>query len=568
MSLGPDVTVSHPKSRSANNADLPTSGIFVSEAATVAFQMVSKIGTEGRAGTPEFQNLSQDLLDIVLRALQGLIALTKKLVNAVLLLTALIVSSLLTYALVYIIVMPMHRIRKPIHFDYNFHEGKHQSGPFGHYIASLSPRVCTDDGVGLKLCSEEQRTFLEEKEHQNHQKRRSAIFKAVEKGLNPPTGIVDLSTIHTQWMPVVNDVVPKVPSHTSAVDRLDSGRHYYLDIALTLPESDANRHIGMFVLEIDLLSNDGAVLASSTRSTMLPYESYFVGMARKFLLLFPILIGATPEARTVTLSCFDHFVESSNQPLASLVVRLITPKSWSKPKKGNHFVEQVQLLGAEIRIGKELNAMQRTMKDWFFTCGLVGTLFMMIIYGTAFLIMHTFYNSFKIQRRHNSEWQSNTSHFWPDDKKRSDVDLGYEYESDLGDGGSYFVDCHESGCTDGESNDNSGSNEWKDIVEDKDRSDNAGEGTDRGTSEVYNNNWTIDKKRASEAVGCESGGKDEPKRKRKEKKISANKAEMRSRVKSCELQDTKERHREQEEAKLARRVLKGDINPYEIFTGM
>ena len=90
---------------------------------------------------------------------------------------------------------------------------------------------------------------------------------------------------------------------------------YFVDVALTLPESEIIRQLGMFMVEVDLRDAKGTIMASSSRSTMLPYESNMVSVIRKSILMGPLLLGAIPEARTVILKCFDHFVEHVDRPL-------------------------------------------------------------------------------------------------------------------------------------------------------------------------------------------------------------------------------------------------------------
>lgn len=186
----------------------------------------------------------------------------------------------------------------------------------------------------------------------------------------------------------------------------------------------------MFMLEVDLLASDGTMLASSGRPTMLPHESSLVGVARKLVLMGPMLIGAVAEARTVVLEPFDSYVESADKPLAAMVIRLVVPnsvaqrrysQSWSSDTAGGSCdYLPVQVHSGEVRIGKELNSTQRIMKEWFYSCGLVAVSVLSIIYAIWFLIIRAWFRKQMRRYRIHREEQGDYGDDYEDERRYSD----------------------------------------------------------------------------------------------------------------------------------------------------
>lgn len=192
------------------------------------------------------------------------------------------IASLATYGLFYIAVMPSNKALKPLYFDY--------SGSM-----SSTPSPCLRNDL---------------------QDATSCIEKGYsKKELQSPVAKVDLFAKHASWHAFQSEVLP--PPVTP--DRLlQAGQAYFMDIALLMPETEVNRHLGMFTVSVELRSDD-TVLATSVRSARFPHESHWLGIVRKLTLLVPLLLGALEESRTLAVSPFAHFVESEKYPLVSLL---------------------------------------------------------------------------------------------------------------------------------------------------------------------------------------------------------------------------------------------------------
>ena len=214
-----------------------------------------------------------------------------------------------------------------------------------------------------------------------------------------PVAVVDLFSNHNSWQHYHPDIIPQ-PKREKRV--LKRGAPHYIEIILDLPESKTNREkIGMFSVVVELQSSSSGIssktkkkiyddtattssstrtttatttstgtklLASSTRTTRMPHESFWISVVRKVICIIPHMLGAIPESRRVVVPSYRFFVESEEFPLRYVTVRLMV--SPEKAQKG----DLVEVAQGMLRIGEELTGMQLVLKEWFFTCTTIGTL--------------------------------------------------------------------------------------------------------------------------------------------------------------------------------------------------
>ena len=115
------------------------------------------------------------------------------------------------------------------------------------------------------------------------------------------------------------DLIPP----TVTKDRiLQPKQQYYIEVHVTLPESQHNQQMGMFGLAVDLISHSdqngtSVLLASSVRPSRLPYESAWLQVVRKMVWIVPFVLGGAEESRVVRIQAFRHIVESQDYPLVS-----------------------------------------------------------------------------------------------------------------------------------------------------------------------------------------------------------------------------------------------------------
>lgn len=244
--------------------------------------------------------------------------------------------SAVSYGIFYQRSMPTQLASKELHFDYT-----RGSDIIGLSSAEqIAAAAVTYNPIALF-----RRQHREEEEEHVEEKRQQSV----------PTATVDLLAKHNEWQAFAENVLPAAPLQQRL---LQAGQAYYIDVALTLPESQANKDAGMFGVVTELYSSslsfsllecsesttsdsdndekscrsdglNGAkqqqqqqqhkLLAVSRRSYRFPHQSAWISTIAKMLLLMPLLIGALEETRTVTSPVFRQYVESADYPLVSCV---------------------------------------------------------------------------------------------------------------------------------------------------------------------------------------------------------------------------------------------------------
>jgi len=193
-----------------------------------------------------------------------------------------------------------------------------------------------------------------------------------------PTGIVDLrSTRSAPWVHSCADSLDQsssseyvcVNSNNEITYRvrgeqdgkvsenavLESGKRYFFELALTMPESDVNKQLGVFMVKVELKSADRSLLALSKQHSLLPFESAFVALFRKTMVILPLASGILSETRTITLHAFDQYRDANDKKPVSLVeVSLGIPNPAAYPATA----QSIQIQSAELRYGKEMSAIQ------------------------------------------------------------------------------------------------------------------------------------------------------------------------------------------------------------------
>ncbi len=208
-----------------------------------------------------------------------------------------------------------------------------------------------------------------------------------------PMGIVDLrSTKNSPWVnscaesldrssPVeyvcVNDDNKIIfrdggeqDSYDSEKAVLESGKRYFFELSLTLPESDVNKRLGVFMVKVELRSADWSLLALSKQHSFLPFESAFVSLFRKTIIMLPLTSGILSESKTITLQTFDQYKDANDKkPVSFVEISLGVPTPAAFPAT----VQAIQIHSAELRYGKEMNSIQAFFRNWHYFCTITGT---------------------------------------------------------------------------------------------------------------------------------------------------------------------------------------------------
>ncbi|KAG1449177.1 hypothetical protein G6F46_000254 [Rhizopus delemar] len=105
---------------------------------------------------------------------------------------------------------------------------------------------------------------------------------------------------------------------------LRSDQAYDVSVQLYVPTSDINFNLGNFMIQVELLSQNGSVLAKSSRPTILRYQSNTQRIIHVFSKAIPLLFGWTEESQYINVNLIEGFIEKKNKPMTHARVTLST----------------------------------------------------------------------------------------------------------------------------------------------------------------------------------------------------------------------------------------------------
>jgi hypothetical protein len=82
-----------------------------------------------------------------------------------------------------------------------------------------------------------------------------------------------------------------------------------VSIQLHVPTSDINFNLGNFMVNVELLSNNGTTLATSSRPAILRYQSMTQRILHVFAKAIPLLFGWTEESQYIHLTLIENYIE-------------------------------------------------------------------------------------------------------------------------------------------------------------------------------------------------------------------------------------------------------------------
>ena len=85
-----------------------------------------------------------------------------------------------------------------------------------------------------------------------------------------------------------------------------------------MPESDINKHLGMFMTCVQLLSNDQRTVRSTCRSPMMKYRSEPVRSLERYFIWPGLITGYTDEKQIVHIPLLDDFLDDPLHPAIQL----------------------------------------------------------------------------------------------------------------------------------------------------------------------------------------------------------------------------------------------------------
>ncbi|KAF5279492.1 hypothetical protein FQA39_LY05602 [Lamprigera yunnana] len=146
------------------------------------------------------------------------------------------------------------------------------------------------------------------------------------------------------------------------------GQPYKINVELEMPESPNNKELGMFMVCADFRSQNGDVVATSCRSTMLHYRSFTVNLIRRLLLIPFYLFGSTEEKQRIFIELFADYEEHESAPVTNVYLEIQT-----------RFIE---LYSAKFFINANFSGLRYFMFHWPIfsaTIGVTSNLFFIAI---------------------------------------------------------------------------------------------------------------------------------------------------------------------------------------------
>ncbi|GFQ99253.1 seipin [Trichonephila clavata] len=95
---------------------------------------------------------------------------------------------------------------------------------------------------------------------------------------------------------------------------LAGGQVYSIEIVLDMPESDRNLNQGMFMIRLDMVSQQGEVLKSSRRPAILHYRSPLFKVIYTLFFVPALLAGTLEEKQSLSIPLFEKYVEDCTHP--------------------------------------------------------------------------------------------------------------------------------------------------------------------------------------------------------------------------------------------------------------
>lgn len=136
------------------------------------------------------------------------------------------------------------------------------------------------------------------------------------------------------------------------------GQPYKVNLHLEMPESPANKELGMFMVCAQLRSRDGILVEHSCRSAMLHYKSTLLHLLSTLTFSPMMLFGTTEEKQNIVLELFGNFEEDQSHPVTLVYVEI----------QSRH----IEFYSATIMINAHLSGLRYLMFHWPILSAIVG----------------------------------------------------------------------------------------------------------------------------------------------------------------------------------------------------
>ncbi|XP_029165452.1 seipin [Nylanderia fulva] len=137
------------------------------------------------------------------------------------------------------------------------------------------------------------------------------------------------------------------------------GQPYKVNLQLEMPESPANKELGMFMVCAQLRSRDGYLVDETCKSAMLHYRSTLLHTLTTLTFSPMMIFGNTEEKQDVNLELFSNFEEDQNHPVTIIFIEI----------QSRH----IEFYSANLMINAHLSGLRYLMFYWPILSAIVGT---------------------------------------------------------------------------------------------------------------------------------------------------------------------------------------------------
>lgn len=136
------------------------------------------------------------------------------------------------------------------------------------------------------------------------------------------------------------------------------GQPYKVNLHLEMPESPANKDLGMFMVCAELRTRDNFLVEHACRSTMLHYRSTLLHTLTTLTFSPMLIFGSLEEKQNVVLELFGNFEEDQSNPVTAVYVEI----------QSRH----VEFYSANIVINAHLSGLRYLMFHWPILSAITG----------------------------------------------------------------------------------------------------------------------------------------------------------------------------------------------------
>uniref|UniRef100_A0A673KF82 Seipin n=1 Tax=Sinocyclocheilus rhinocerous TaxID=307959 RepID=A0A673KF82_9TELE len=132
-------------------------------------------------------------------------------------------------------------------------------------------------------------------------------------------------SFYYSFMPTANFITPGLQcclSLSCLLQVMTYGQPYRITLELEMPESPANRELGMFLVKMTPYSKAGQIVDISARSAMLHYRSSLLQALGTVVFSPMLLTGASEQKQSVIVELYSEFKDDSYNPTVGAIIEI------------------------------------------------------------------------------------------------------------------------------------------------------------------------------------------------------------------------------------------------------